>query len=119
MSFIVKGGYDAFYRNIINVTLKKTNLWNTGLVMVNGIKFKINSSRDNLIEIIKYDDTNTLMVNNGIIYDNRKLFMYDIELIYNINSPDFSKHNFYNYINFNMVNNYNEDHSIFFQRLLN
>ena len=74
MSFIIKCGYDAFYRNIINVKLKQTNLWSKGSVMVNGIKFNIDSSRDNLVEIVKYDDTNTLLVNNAIIYDNRKLF---------------------------------------------
>ena len=118
MSFVIKCGYDAFYRNIINVKLKQTNLWSKGSVMVNGIRFNIDSSRDNLVEIVKYDDTNTLMVNNAIIYDNRKLFMYDIHLIHNISAQDFSKRNFYNYIEFDIVK-YNQVHTIFSQRLLN
>jgi len=118
MSFALRGGYDSFYRHVINVSLKKTNIWKNGAVMINGVNFKIDSSRDNVIEIVKYDDINILMVNNGIIYENRKLFIYDIDLRYNIKNYDFSKENFYNYIDFNIVN-YNEFDDFFSQRLLN
>jgi len=118
MSFALKGGYDAFYRHVINVSLKKTNIWNRGAVMVNGVNFNIDSSRDNLIEMVKYDDINTLMVNNAIIYENRKYFTYDIDLKYNFTEHDFSKKNIYNYIDFNIIN-YNEIHNIFAQRTLN
>jgi len=119
MSFILKGGYDAFSRHIINVSLRKTTIWNKGAVMVNGTKFNIDSSRDNLIEMVKYDDTNTLMVNNAIIYENRKLFVYDIDLNYNIKqSHDFREQNIYNYIDLSVIN-YNEIQNIFAQRTLN
>jgi hypothetical protein len=119
MSFILKGGYDAFGRNIINVSLRKTTIWNRGAVRVNGAEFNIDSSRDNLIEMVKYDDIHTLLVNNAIIYDNRKMFVYDIDLKYNLEQPhDFSKKNIYNYINYNIIN-YNEIQNIFAQRTLN
>ena len=118
MSFIVKGGYDAFRRNIINVSLKQTNLWNRGAVMVDGVNFNIDSSRDNLIEIVKYHDLNTLLVNNAIIYENRKLFTYDVDLNMNIHYNDFSKKNLYNYIDFNVIG-YNDIENIFSRRCLN
>jgi hypothetical protein len=118
MSFILKGGYDALCRNIINVSLKKTNLWNRGAVMVNGVKCNIDSQRDNTIEMIKYDDMNTLMVNNAIIYENRKLFTYDIDLNMNIYSCDFSNNNLYNYIDFRVIS-YNDLERIFSRRSLN
>jgi len=119
MSFALKGGYDAFYRHVINVSLRKTNIWKRGAIIVNGTQFNIDSARDNLIEMVKYDDINTLMLNNAIIYENRKLFVYDIDLKYNIEQThDFSKKNLYNYIDFNVVN-YDEIQNIFAQRTLN
>jgi hypothetical protein len=119
MSFLLKAGYDGFYKKVINVSLLKTHIWNRGSVSVNGTNFNIDSNRDNLIEIVKYDDTNTLMVNNAIIYDNRKLFTYDIDLQYNFTEQhDFSKKNIYNYIDFNVIN-YDEMQNIFAQRTLN
>ena len=118
MSFILKGGYDAFCRNIINLSLKETNLWNRGAVMVDGVKCNIDSSRNNQIEIIKYDDMNTLMVNNAIIYENRKLFTYDVDLKMNIHCNDFSKNNLYKYIDFNAVR-YKDVKHIFSTRSLN
>jgi len=99
--------------------LRKTTIWNRGAVMVNGTKFNIDAERDNIIEMIKYDDMNTLMVNNAIIYENRKLFNYDIDLNYNFQEQyDFSKKNLYNYIDFNIVN-YKTMEKITSQRTLN
>lgn len=118
MSFILRGGYDAFCRSIINISLKNTNVWNRGAISVNGVKCNIDSSRDNTIEMVKYDDMNTLLVNNAIIYENRKLFTYDVNLNMNINSGDFSKNNLYNYIDFQVVN-YNDIERIFSTRCLN
>ena len=118
MSFALKGGYDALNRHIINVLLKKTNLWNRGAVMVDGVNFNIDSSRDNLIEMVKYDDNNTLMVNNAIIYENRKLFTYNVDLNMNIHYNDFSKKNLYNYIDFTVIG-YNDIETMFSTRCLN
>jgi len=118
MSFILRGGYDAFQRSIINISLKNTNLWNRGAISVNGVNCNIDSSRDNTIEMVKYDDMNTLLVNNAIIYENRKLFKYDINLIMNINSCDFSKNNLYNYIDYRAVR-YNDIERIYSTRCLN
>ena len=86
--------------------------------MVDGVKCNIDSSRNNQIEIIKYDDMNTLMVNNAIIYENRKLFTYDVDLKMNIHSNDFSKNNLYKYIDFNAVR-YKDVKHIFSTRSLN
>ena len=118
MSFALRAGYDAVYRHVINVSLKKTSLWKNGLLVVNGVNFNIDSSRDNLIEIVKYHDLNTLMVNNAIIYENRKLFTYDVDLNMNIHYNDFSKKNLYNYIDFNVIG-YNDIENIFSRRCLN
>jgi len=113
MSFALKGGYNAFYRKIINVSLKKTTVWNRGAVIINGVRCNIDSARDNEIEIIKYNDMNTLLVNDAIIYENQRLFTYDINLNYNFQyKTDFSKKNIYSYIDFKAVN-YNDLEHLF------
>ena len=58
------------------------------------------------------------MLNNAIIYENRKLFTYNIDLTYNMNNQDFQKETFYKYIDFNIVN-YPDVDNIFSQRILN
>lgn len=119
MSFILKGGYDAMYRHIVNISLRKTNIWKNGRVSIHGIKYNIDSNKENRIEIIKYNDMNTLMLNNAIIYENRRPFVYDIDLQYNFEEQhNFSKKNLYNYIDFNIVN-YNTMENISSQRTLN
>ena len=118
MSFLLKGGYDVFSKNIINVYLKKTTIWNRGAVMVNGVKFNIDSNRDNEIEMIRYDDVNSLMVNNAIIYENRRLFTYDIDLNCLLHQNDFSKKNLYNYIDFKIIK-YNDIKNIYLLRTTN
>jgi len=119
MSFVLKAGYDSVYKHIVNVSLKKTTIWNRGSVMVNGVNINIDSNKDNRIEMIKYNDMNTLMLNNAIIYENRRLFNYDIDLQYNFQGQNnFSKKNLYNYIDFNIVN-YKTMENIISQRTLN
>lgn len=104
MSFIFKCGYDAHCRHIVNIFLKKTNIWNIGSVVVNDVKYYIDSSRDNRIEMIKYYDMNSLLLNNAIIYENRRPFLYDVNLNYSNNINIFSNQNIYNYVEFNVVN---------------
>lgn len=119
MSFILKGGYDVHCRHIVNLFLKRTTVWNRGSINVNGNKCNIDSTRENTIEIIKYDDMNSLLLNNAIIYENRRPFIYDIELQYNNHDiHDFSNKNIYSYVDFNVVN-YNKIKNISSQRLLN
>ncbi len=119
MSFILKGGYDAKCCHIVNLLLKKTNVWNRGSIRVNGVKCYMDSNKENRIEMIKYNDMNTLMLNNAIIYENRRPFEYDIDLQYNFQGQNnFSKKNLYNYIDFNIVN-YNTMENISSQRTLN
>jgi len=121
MSFGFKGGYDSMYRHIVNVSLRRTNIWKNGRVSINGIKYNIVSDRENRLEVIKYDDMNSLLLNNAIIYQNRIPFMYDLDLDYNIdnnNVHNFSNKNIYNFVDFNIVN-YNTMDAISSQRTLN
>ena len=34
MSFVIRGGYDTFRKQVLNVTLKHSDKWSQGLVMV-------------------------------------------------------------------------------------
>jgi hypothetical protein len=82
MSFVIRGGYDIFRKQVLNVTLKHSDKWSQGLVMVKHNMFlsQIMPLNENKLEIVKYHGSNVLLLNDNIIYENKKLFSYKIEL---------------------------------------
>ncbi len=79
---LIKGGYYAFSKKLLNVTLKPTNVWHTGLILTNKNLFitRLNPARENKLELIQHKDMAVLLLNNGIIYEDKKLFTYNIDL---------------------------------------
>ena len=84
MSFLIKGGYNAFQKTILNISLKKSHLWQQGLITTESKKpiCKLNSFMDNQLELVRYNnEMHALLVNNMIVYEKKYLFMYDVELL--------------------------------------
>ena len=80
MSFIIKGGYDAFRKQVLNISLKRTDKWTTGTLLVkkNILVYNLVPRYDNEIELVKYNDVHALLLNNTIIYEDKKLFTYKL-----------------------------------------
>lgn len=123
MSFTIKGGFDIFRNQIVNIVLQKNNIWNFGMIMYNKKKiFNINSNQENKIELIKYNTKHALVINDMIIYENEKLFMYDINLHINDNDNENINvnvnENIYKKIIYNVIN-YNDFRDFNLMRSLN
>jgi predicted RNase H-related nuclease YkuK (DUF458 family) len=115
MSFTIKGGFDIFRNQIVNIVLQKNNIWKFGMIMYNKKKiFNINSNQENKIELIKYNTKHALVINDMIIYENEKLFMYDINLHINDNDNE----NIYKNIIYNVIK-YNDFRDLNLMRSLN
>lgn len=97
MSFIIKGGVDLVRNQIINVLLKKTNMWTFGSVLYNNQHLcNITAKQDNKLEIIRYNSSkHSLVLNDMIIYENEKLFVYDIDLQLAVKENNYSEANIY------------------------
>lgn len=82
MSFIIRGGYDIVKKQILNIALKPSTIWHHGLVYVNKsmVISPLYARNENNLELVTYNDTSALILNNSIIYENDKLFDYSIEL---------------------------------------
>jgi hypothetical protein len=64
----------------------------------------ISASQDNKIELIKYNNTkHALVLNNTIIYENERLFIYDIDLQILVRENDYREANIYNSFVYEMV----------------
>ena len=106
MSFLIKGGFNAFRNHIIDITLIPTKFWNTGTICIlENTKIKnIDSRIPNVIKQVKYTHKNqigyALLLNNDLIYDSNKLFTYDVSL--NLREEnDYAITNMYSYIKYN------------------
>jgi hypothetical protein len=80
MSFVIKGGYDAIRKQVMNISLKRAEKWTSGIVMIkkNIFLYNLVPRYDNNIEIVKYNDIHALLLNNAIIYEDKKLFTYKL-----------------------------------------
>lgn len=105
-SFFIKAGYDGWRNQILNVSLHKTQIWESGAIFLNNNShfWKINSDVKNQVEIIKNNDNYALVLNHMIVYENPKVFNYDIKLLYTNKVTDFSRKNLYHYLDYNFVN---------------
>ena len=80
MSFIIRGGYFVSLKKVLNISLKSTDKWSQGLISVKASNYSILPHSENKIEIVKYNDNHALLLNNAIVYEDKKLFDYHIEL---------------------------------------
>ena len=120
MSFLIKAGYDAIRKQVLNVSLKPNTLWHTGMVLVNKnmVVCTLNPRNENTLEVVNYNDTATLLLNNAIIYENNKLFTYKIDLAVTDNESlyldDRSLENLieYDYINFSDIKKHSTHRSL-------
>jgi len=82
MSFIIRGGYDVLRKQVLNISLKYSDKWSRGLVMVQQNYFVSNivPLDENKLEMVKYQDRHALLLNNTIIYEDKKLFTYKLDL---------------------------------------
>jgi hypothetical protein len=120
MSYLIKGGYDIFRKQITNISLKRTDRWVQGTVLGRQNKFicTLNPQNDNIFEIVKYNNMHVLLMNNAIVYENEKLFYYNIDLRANTDLVNISDNNMYSFIDYNRVN-YENIKNIQAQRHLN
>ncbi len=82
MSFIIKGGYDVLRKQVLNVSLKRTEVWTHGHILISQHKYvgELSPQKENLLELVRYDDKHALVLNNTIIYEDKKLFTYKLDL---------------------------------------
>ena len=82
MSVFIKGGYYAVSKQLLNITLKPTTLWHNGIILTNKNKVlsTLNPENENKLVLVNYMDTAVLLLNNSIIYENKKLFNYNLDL---------------------------------------
>lgn len=82
MSIFIKGGYYAVSKQLLNITLKPTTQWHNGIILTNKNKVlsTLNPQNENKLVLVNYKDTAVLLLNNYIIYENKKLFNYNLNL---------------------------------------
>ena len=84
MSIIISGGYNVFRKQILNVVLKRNEVWSNGIIF--GPKkiviSQIKPWDEHHLQIVKYSDDSGIMLlhNSAIIYEHNKLFKYKIDL---------------------------------------
>jgi len=92
----IRGGYYAVKKQILNIKLKPTNLWHEGLILTNNnmVITRLNPRKEHNIELVNYKNTALLLLNNSIIYENDKLFNYNIDLYFTDDDFIFNKNRF-------------------------
>jgi len=106
MSILIRGGYYAVSKKILNITLKPTTLWNSGIILTkyNKVISTLNPQNENKIVLINYNDTAVLLLNNSIIYENKKLFNYNLDLSLVDDDFFFDKDRFKRCIDYEFIN---------------
>ena len=82
MSVFINCGYYAVSKQILNIILKPTILWHNGIILTNENKVisTLNPENENKLKLVNYKDTSVLLLNNSIIYENKNLFNYNVDL---------------------------------------
>jgi len=104
-SFLIKCGYDAWRKQIVNINLKQNNLWKTGSIILNNKihYYRLNPMMNTRLEMIKIENRYLLTVNGGIIYEANKPFVYDTELFFHNDQNNFSDKNIYTCFDYESV----------------
>ena len=107
MSFIIRGGYDIFRKQVLNIALKPTNKWCQGLVSIKENKYvsHMTSLNENNLEMVKYNQMHALLLNDTIIYEDEKIFSYKLEL-HGFRDAILSDPKLYDFIECNYVESY-------------
>ena len=102
MSVFIKSGYCAFSKQILNITLKPTTVWHNGLILTNHhqVLSTLNPANENKLKLVNYRDSNVLLLNNSIIYQDNKLFNYTLNLSLTDDEFTFNKERFNKFIRF-------------------
>jgi len=105
MSVLFRGGYHVFTRQIVNITLQPTAVWHNGNIVTNKnmLLSTLQPHKENKLEMINYDDTAVLLLNNNIIYENKKLFTYKINLSLTDDDFTFNKSRFDSCIRYQLI----------------
>ena len=100
MSVFIKAGYYAVSKQILNITLKPTYVWHNGLILTNKnmVISTLNPENENKLELVNYKNSTVLLLNNSIVYDNKKLFYYNLNLSLTNDDFMFNKDRFNNCI---------------------
>ena len=108
MSVFIKAGYYAISKQILNITLKPTTVWHNGLILTNKnmVISTLNPEKENKLELVNYKDSTVLLLNNSIVYDNKKLFYYKLNLSLTNDDFIFNKERFNNCINYIYIKNF-------------
>ena len=93
----IRGGYYAFSKQLLNITLKPTTVWHNGLLLTkhNKVISTLNPSKENKLELVelvklgRHGSTAALLLNNDVIYEDEKLFTYNLELVLALSDDDF------------------------------
>ena len=104
MSFLVKGGYDAIRKQVLNISLRRTDKWARGLIFIGSNHFvgSLNPVNENKLELVKFDDKHALLLNNGIIYEDKKLFAYKLDLQCET-EPNLTDRHLYDFLDYNYL----------------
>jgi hypothetical protein len=105
MSVFIKGGYYAVSKQILNITLKPTILWHNGIILTNENKVisTLNPENENKLKLVNYKDTSVLLLNNSIIYENKNLFNYNLDLSLKYDVVSFNKNRFDEYVTYEYI----------------
>jgi hypothetical protein len=98
MSIFIKGGYFAMSKQLLNITLHPTKMWHNGIILTqkNKVLSTLNPKIENKLELVTYKDTALLLLNNSIIYENKKLFNYNLDLSLLANSDFIFNKDYFN-----------------------
>jgi hypothetical protein len=105
MSILIKGGYYAISKKVLNITLKPTMMWHNGIILTNKNKVisTLNPWNENKLVLVNYSDTAVLLLNNSIIYENKKLFSYNLDLSLINDNFGFNKDRFNSCVEYNFI----------------
>ena len=82
MALVIKGGYNILRRQVLNVCLKPSTIWVNGIVVApeNYVVSELQPTNENNLEFVAFKDKHILLLNDTIIYEDKKLFNYNIKL---------------------------------------
>jgi len=105
MSVFINCGYYAVSKQILNIILKPTILWHNGIILTNENKVisTLNPENENKLQLVNYKDTSVLLLNNSIIYENKNLFNYNLDLSLKYDVVSFNKNRFDEYVTYEYI----------------
>jgi hypothetical protein len=105
MSIFIKAGYYAVSKQHLNITLMPTTIWHKGIILTkkNKVISTLNHENENKLELVNYNHSTVLLLNNSVIYENKNLFFYNLDLSLTDDNFIFNKYRFDAYVNYEFV----------------